>query len=182
MQCPKCGYELQPFDESCPRCAQLAAQPGGPVPLRPPLLPPETKKRAVGKQQVIGAALWGRGAVTGALDAWGGFTFLLIDRYVLGGSESARLGLLVSVILAWLFGAVFGAIQGVATALFRSPVAGIVVGAALFGLTKAVVIGPVGLGKGWSVVGFVVALVYGAIFGAFVGFHVMERIKKAEEV
>jgi len=33
MECPECGYQLQPFDKECPKCARLAAQ-GKNVPQR----------------------------------------------------------------------------------------------------------------------------------------------------
>lgn len=35
VQCPVCGYVLQPFESQCPRCAKMAAQAPPPAPTRP---------------------------------------------------------------------------------------------------------------------------------------------------
>lgn len=48
MECPKCGYVMQPFEETCPRCARLGPpqQPAATPPADPTAAPPDSQTQA----------------------------------------------------------------------------------------------------------------------------------------
>ena len=164
-QCPKCGMEFS----IPPSTSSTATAPTQAVDKKPP---EEMQEKATK------AALIGNGAAGGAIfGAMAFVVFFLIDRFFFGGSESARHGLIVSLVMGAIFGAGWGAIVGIATVMARSTGAGIATGAVLFALVKVFAMRAVGLGGGWSVLGFVIGLVYGGIFGAIVAQSVMRSIK-----
>jgi DNA-directed RNA polymerase subunit RPC12/RpoP len=181
FECKDCG-QLLSIDEAnsgeeakCPKCGS-----GFIIPTASAAPAQAVAEKASGavEGKVTKSALIGSGAAVGAIFGAIVFAvFLLMDRFFFGGSESARYGLIVSLIIGVLFGAVWGAIVGIATVMVRSVAAGIAAGAVLFAVIKVFVMQAVGLGGGWSVLGFVVGLIYGAIFATVVAQSVIRSIK-----
>jgi hypothetical protein len=190
--CAKCGYELQPFESECPKCKRLGeqtpVQPRAPEGVEQTARPPADQHgepAAAGptepgpqRAQPAQGSLTASGVVAGAI--YGAVlltTYALMDRWFFGGSESAGLGLIGTVLLGAIAGAVLGAIIGGATMAARSTAAGIAAGALAIGAAKGLGMSLSGFGAGFAVMGLVVGLVYGALIGWVVSTSVIKSIK-----
>jgi len=178
-RCDKCGYELQPYDTECPKCARLAQAPSEATPVDgPPSQDPATPRPGVRPQPPSSTALLTSGAVAGAI--YGAIVllvFITLDRMAFGGSESRGLSFLAAAALAAVSGAVFGAIVGLVTAAAGSVGAGVGAGALLLGIFKAAGISLAGFGGGFALLALLAGLVYGALLGWVVASSVIKSVK-----
>jgi hypothetical protein len=193
--CAECGYELQPFEETCPKCQRLAEQglkgQTNPEavqptdrPARQPPAPSDGSPHAAEAQpsgqagQPTRSALAASGAVAGALYCSVLLTtYILVDRWFFDGSESAGLGLVGAILSAGVAGAVLGALIGAATMMARATGAGIAAGEIVLGVGKGAGVSLSGYGSGFVAFGLAVGMVYGALIGWVVSTSVMKSIK-----
>jgi hypothetical protein len=174
-QCETCGYEMQPFDTSCPKCALRAAEPRSkeqeegaaeqPASPAPGAGAPTRYQLAAGG--AVAGAIYGAAAIT---------SFLLIDRFVFGGRESVGMGLIGVVLLGVITGGLLGAVVGAVTMVTGSTGAGIVTSALILALLKGVGMSLMGYGGGITAVSFVVGGIYGAVLGLAVAGGVAKSV------
>lgn len=178
MQCPKCGYELQPLEETCPRCARIGEPPTPPLqgpapPLQGPApVPPQARPAGPSPvpvpEEVLEKRLYISGAKLGALTGAIAFVlWVLIDLLLFHGRESARLGPILTLLAGGAFGACYGAVVGLALVEYPAPALGVIAGIAPFMFARA---------------GMFVGLIYGLIFGTVIGNLIPARVKKWEKM
>jgi len=184
--CPQCGYEMQPFETECPKCARAGVQDVGTVkkPAPPSQLAPREEAHPsespspAGEVKATHGALMAAGALAGAI--YGAVVlvaFVLVDRVIFGCSETRGMGLIPAVGIAAVLGAVFGAVVGIPTTLARSAGAGIAMGAIVWGVLKGLGMSFAGFSGGFAVMGLVVGAIYGALIGWAVATSVMKSVK-----
>lgn len=192
MSCPQCGYNLQPFETTCPRCERAAKQgaagsqmPTQPMPTQqmqaPPTLhggppPPVTghpyQPLGISRPDVKPPTFWGvagKGIAYGAM--YGAIIMAVwsILQILLFGSLTGASGLVMFVmfIIMALVGAVWGCIVGFAAAASQNATVGIVVGTILFGLPSIFILSRGDLGF---------SAVFDFIIGFFLSRYVVSRV------
>lgn len=101
---------------------------------------------------------------------------VLIDHFFFDSSETARYGLMMTLLIAGVAGAVFGAVVGMVVASTRSMPAAIATGALLFAGLKLLAVGAAG---GISAAAVVFGLIYGAVFGWAVASSAVKAMQEA---
>jgi len=95
---------------------------------------------------------------------------VLVDHFIFSGRESARYGLVATLISAGIVGAGVGAV----VVLSGSAPAGIAAGAVIFALIRLIGMGMMG---GWTVLAVFMGLIYGALFGWAVASSVTKALQ-----
>jgi len=99
---------------------------------------------------------------------------VLVDHFIFSGRESARYGLVPTLIGAGIIGAGVGAVVGAVVVLSGSAPAGIAAGAVIFALLRLIGMGMMG---GWTVLAVFMGLIYGALFGWAVASSVTKALQ-----
>ena len=172
MRCANCNYVFQPLEEQCARCGWKE---GDPVKKQPALEETASASDKPKKRKVGTGELTLNGALAGALyGAIFGLASTLAARFTGRGGE---MGLVAALAIGVGAGAVEGAIVGIVVIFSRSVPAGIATGAVVEALVKLTAMSALGLWWGFTALGIVISLVFGAVFGWVVASSVYNSIK-----